>query len=68
MKLLDARGFSCPEPVLMTKRALESGGGPLKVTVDNKVAAGNITRFAENRKLRVTLSERGEEYDLLLEG
>ena len=43
MNEIDARGYSCPEPVLMTKNALK-GGVPLKVMVDSKTPVQNITR------------------------
>ena len=47
MNQVDARGYSCPEPVLMTKNALKSGT-PLVVLVDNMTPVQNITRFASN--------------------
>ena len=44
---LDARGYSCPEPVIMTKNALAKGT-PLTVLVDSMTPVNNITRFATN--------------------
>ena len=61
MHTLDARGYACPEPVLMARKALAAHGCPLEVLVDNKVAVGNITRFATNRGLRITHAEDGGE-------
>ena len=34
MKIVDARGYACPQPVIMTKKALENNGAPLQVLVD----------------------------------
>ena len=34
MKTLDARGLSCPEPVIMLRTAL-AGGEPCQMIVDN---------------------------------
>ena len=34
-RVVDARGRSCPEPVLMTKKALAQQSGRLQVLVDN---------------------------------
>ncbi|MDO4749648.1 MAG: sulfurtransferase TusA family protein [Eubacteriales bacterium] len=57
MKTVDARGLACPEPLLMTKRAVDSDGTPLQVLVDNRIAVGNITRWANNHKLSITVTE-----------
>ncbi len=57
MNKLDAKGFNCPEPVIMTKKALSSLGTPLEVTVDNKVPMENIKRFATGRKYNVIVRE-----------
>ena len=37
MKTLDARGLSCPEPVIMLRKAL-AGGEPCQMIVDNHAA------------------------------
>lgn len=46
MKTVDARGLSCPEPVIQTKNAMASGEAAYEVLVDNVVAKENISRFA----------------------
>lgn len=66
MNQIDARGYSCPEPVLMTKQALAKGR-PLKVLVDNRTAVQNITRFANNQKLVVKCKEVGPDFELTIE-
>jgi len=63
-RIVDARGRSCPEPVVMTKAALEAGGPPLEVLVDNEVARENVSRFAQSRGYQVTVTELDEEYKL----
>ncbi|HHW07155.1 MAG TPA: preprotein translocase subunit TatB [Clostridia bacterium] len=63
-KIVDARGRSCPEPVVMTKAALEAGSTPLEVLVDNEVAKENVTRFAQSRGYSVKVTELDEEYKL----
>ena len=35
MKRIDTSGFSCPEPVIMTKKALKDSPDALMVIVDN---------------------------------
>lgn len=64
---IDARGRSCPEPVIMTKQAVESNPGQeIEVLVDANVAVENITRFAENSGYSVSVKEDGEDFVLKL--
>ncbi|MCI7473429.1 MAG: sulfurtransferase TusA family protein [Clostridiales bacterium] len=65
MNQVDARGYSCPEPVLMTKNALKNGT-PLVVLVDNETPLQNIRRFATNNGYQVTWKEVGEDYELTI--
>ena len=65
MNELDARGYSCPEPVLMTKKALQKGA-PLKVLVDCMTPVQNITRFASNAGYQVSHRAVGEDFELTI--
>ncbi len=65
MNQIDARGYSCPEPVLMTKRALEQGR-PLVVLVDNETPLENIRRFAANLGYQVEWKELGEDFEVTI--
>lgn len=48
-KKLDATGLSCPQPVVLTKNALEEiSEGTIEVTVDTRAAAENVLRFVRN--------------------
>ena len=66
MKSIDARGLACPEPVLLTKKALANNETELKVMVDNPTAVQNVTRFATNQRFNVTSTCSGEDYTLTL--
>ena len=49
-KIVDARGLSCPQPVLMTLDAIKSGSdGELEVIVDNMASRENVVRAAESK-------------------
>lgn len=65
MKELDARGYSCPEPVLMTKNALKQGL-PLKVLVDNATPLQNVTRFAVNAGHKVESRQVGDDFEIII--
>lgn len=50
---VDARGFSCPQPALMARRALAEGRFPIQVLVDSGAARENVTRLAERAGCQV---------------
>jgi TusA-related sulfurtransferase len=66
MKTIDARGLSCPEPVIMTRKALSSGEQSYEVLVDNPASRENVTRYAEHQGYSVSLTEQDGEYTLSL--
>lgn len=45
---IDARGLTCPQPVIKVKKALEENKN-INVLVDNEAAVKNISRLAKNR-------------------
>jgi TusA-related sulfurtransferase len=45
---IDARGLSCPQPVLLAKKGIEKNPSGIQVLVDNTTARDNISRFAGN--------------------
>ena len=66
MNKVDARGLSCPEPVVMLRNAMASGEDAYEITVDNTVSRENVTRFAEHQGYAVSVSESDGEYTLTL--
>ena len=66
MTKVDARGLSCPEPVVMLRNAMASGEDAYEITVDNTVSRENVTRFAEHPGYAVSVSESDGEYTLTL--
>lgn len=66
-KLIDTRGRSCPEPVIMTKQAIDSfDGEEIYVLTDAMVAVENIKRFAENKGFKVEEQQQEEDYTLTI--
>lgn len=62
IKKVDCRGLACPQPVINTKKALESmDQGTVVTLVDNDTARENVTLFARNSgyKAEVEKSEEG---------
>lgn len=62
---VDARGLSCPEPVLVVRKVLqEHGVQDVEVIVDNKPAVENVTRAAENLGWQVNIVNLASDYML----
>ena len=68
MTEVDARGLSCPVPVVKTKQAMESNpSDEITVLIDSNVAKENVTRLAESKKYSIEVETTAkEEYKLLL--
>lgn len=64
MKLLDARGLSCPEPVIMLRKAMMTREAAYTMIVDNVTSKENVTRYAEHQGYAVTVTSNHEEYTL----
>ena len=64
--MLDARGLSCPEPVVMIRKAMASKEAEYTMVVDNPTAKENVTRYAEHQGYNVTVSEQGDEFTLTM--
>lgn len=66
MKRIDARGLSCPEPVVMTRKAMASGETEYEVLVDNLASKENVTRYAQHEGYQVNVEVQDGEYTLHL--
>lgn len=68
VKTVNARGLSCPQPVMLTKKALAGlDSGTVEVLVDTATSRNNVSRFAENKGWRVEVEELDEGFKVILE-
>lgn len=67
MNNIDARGKQCPQPVMMTKKAIEEGISEIKVIVDNPVAGQNVSRLLKSKGFDVIL-EAENDIDIVVTG
>jgi len=67
--LVDARGLSCPQPVLLTMAKIKSlGQGEMMVLVDTDTSKENVIRAAASLGWQVKrVDAEGMEYKLTLE-
>lgn len=50
---IDAKGLSCPEPVILTMNAVKAGNKEIEVQVSGRVPAENVTRYAKGQGFNV---------------
>jgi tRNA 2-thiouridine synthesizing protein A len=65
-KVVDARGFSCPQPVIMTRKAIQTGEFPIEVLVETVTSRENVRRASEKLGCQVKVEEMGEEFKLTI--
>jgi len=64
---VDARGFSCPVPVVKTKKAMEENPNEeLVVLVDTVTSKENVSRLAQSKEYSVKVDRFEEGFRLLL--
>jgi len=62
MLVVDTRGMSCPQPVLMTKKAVAAQPSELAVLVDTQVAKSNVQRFLKSKSYSCEVHAEGDEF------
>lgn len=63
---IDARGLSCPEPVVRVQKGIAAHPEGVTVVVDAMVCVENIKRFAASRGYAMDVAENDGEYTLTL--
>jgi TusA-related sulfurtransferase len=64
---IDARGLSCPQPVILTNRKIkEMGKGLFEILVDTDTSRENISRLARQSGWQVEVDRVDEDYRLVL--
>ncbi|HHW40101.1 MAG TPA: sulfurtransferase-like selenium metabolism protein YedF [Syntrophomonadaceae bacterium] len=61
-EIVDARGLACPQPVILTRRALEAAEkGSITAVVDSEVARDNIVKMATALSCSVDVNRQGKD-------
>ncbi len=66
--VVDTRGLSCPQPVILTLNAIKKlGKGEIVILVDTDTAKENVSRASESRGWIIAdLQPEGEGYKLTI--
>lgn len=67
-EVVDARGLSCPQPVLLSRQAVNrlESGGTVEVLVDTVTSRDNVKRAVESVGCQVEINEEGDEFRLVI--
>jgi len=64
---IDARGLSCPIPVVKTKKVMDSdASAEIVVLVDDDVAKENVSRLGLSKGYEVAVETEGDGYRLVM--
>jgi tRNA 2-thiouridine synthesizing protein A len=63
---VDARGLSCPQPVILARNAIQAGQFPIEVLVETVTSRENVRRAAEKLGCTVQVEDLGDEFKLTL--
>jgi tRNA 2-thiouridine synthesizing protein A len=64
---IDARGLSCPQPVILTHKKIEDmAKGVIEVLVDTETSRENVSRLAQRAGWTVETKKEGDNYSLIL--
>ena len=68
MKTIDAKGKLCPQPLIMTKKALMSmdENETLQIFLDNESSKFNVTKYLSDNNMEVEVYLDGKIYELLV--
>ena len=59
---VDARGLSCPQPVVLTMEALKQNAEAYEILVDNQTALNNVSQKEKNAGKTASVTEKDDEY------
>ena len=67
MIVVDARGLSCPAPVMKAGEAIDKNPGqPVVVLVDNSAAKENVSRLAKSKDYKIAVEKVEDCFRLML--
>lgn len=67
MKEVDARGLSCPEPIMLTANALKGAEGAVKVLVSEPHQKMNVEKYAKDHGKTTTSVEVDGYFEVVIE-
>lgn len=67
MKTVDARGLSCPEPLMLTAQALKNGNEAVKVLVTEPHQKQNVEKYAKSQGKNATSVQTEDGFEVTIQ-
>lgn len=67
MKEVDARGLSCPEPLMLTAEALKGAKEAVKILVTEPHQKMNVEKYAKGHGRKPTSTEKDGYFEVVIE-
>jgi len=65
-QIIDARGLSCPQPVILAKNEIQKGCFPVEILVDNNTSCENVSRMAKSKGFSVTVEPQNSDFKIAI--
>ncbi len=59
---IDARGLSCPQPVVLVRKAISEGLTSFEIMVGSEVARENVLRTLKNSGMKADVRNVGDDF------
>jgi TusA-related sulfurtransferase len=60
--IIDARGLSCPQPVVLIRKAINEGIAAFEIIVNSDVARENVLRTLKNSGMKSDIRSEGDDF------
>lgn len=67
MKIVDARGLSCPEPLMLTAEALKNSNESVKILVTEPHQKMNVEKYAKDHGRKAASTENEDGFEIVIE-
>lgn len=67
MKTIDARGLSCPEPLMLTAEALKNADGAVKVLITEPHQKQNVEKYAKSQGKNVASVQTEDGFEVTIQ-
>lgn len=61
MKTIDAKGLSCPQPVILVQQLINSGETSFEILLNSEVSKENVSRLLTKHKFNFEIRCTGED-------
>ncbi len=65
-KMVDVRGLSCPQPVILVQNAIDEDVFPIEVLLDSVTSRENVRRMATRFRCTIEITEKDDEFLMVL--